>query len=237
MTNKQIFTPIQKKRASHLIADKIRESIKEGIYKPGDQLPSERTLSEYFQVSRTIIREGISSLEAVGIVEVIQGKGVYLSSVSTHTLLEYFNKMLHDHTSQLRELLELRRGLEREIIILAIERANAEDIKKIEKAFKAMEKKMQKYEVALDEDFYFHKVIAETSYNTLILEVFNSIVDHYRLGLQEARNKSIKNPEKNDWVLEIHKKLYLAIKNRDKETAVKSSEMLLDHVYQKLISD
>jgi GntR family transcriptional repressor for pyruvate dehydrogenase complex len=230
------FTPLTKKRASHYIAEKIKEAIENNIYQPGDQLPSEREMAESFQVSRTVVRESLSFLQASNIIEVKPGKGVFLKKTSTQSILEAFNRLLDADTYDLVELLELRRGLETEIIRLAVDRATSEDIERIESAYLLMEEKMLKHEVALDEDFQFHKVIAEASHNQLMLKVFYSIVDHYRHGLQQARKKSIHNPDQNIEVLNMHKDLYLAIKHKNQGQAQGAILQLLDHVYKKLTS-
>ena len=58
------------------IADILRERIMSGEFKPGDILPSERELAEEMQVSRIPVREAMKSLEYLGVVKQIRGKGV-----------------------------------------------------------------------------------------------------------------------------------------------------------------
>lgn len=150
-------------------------------------MPSERALSQSFQVARNVVREAIGILETIGFVEVIQGKGMYLKSVHLEPLIDQFKNLIHDKNHQLYEMLELRRGLEREIVILAVERALEEDLQNIESAYQAMELKMLQNEVAFEEDYYFHKTIAVAAHNDLILKVFNFLFDQYQMGFEAAR--------------------------------------------------
>lgn len=69
------------------IADILRERIMSGEFKPGDILPSERELAEEMQVSRIPVREAMKSLEYLGFVKQIRGKGVLLQTADLSRLL------------------------------------------------------------------------------------------------------------------------------------------------------
>lgn len=56
----------------------LKEEISQGKYKIGDKLPTERNISERFEVSRTIVREAIVMLEVEKIIEVRKGSGIYV---------------------------------------------------------------------------------------------------------------------------------------------------------------
>ncbi|WP_156143248.1 FadR/GntR family transcriptional regulator, partial [Shewanella sp. ZOR0012] len=64
------FKPIKQIKASSEVGQQLKNAILGGDYKAGDKLPSERELIELFQVSRTVVREAIKSLEASGLVEI-----------------------------------------------------------------------------------------------------------------------------------------------------------------------
>lgn len=69
------------------IADILRERIMSGEFKPGDILPSERELAEEMQVSRIPVREAMKSLEYLGVVKQIRGKGVLVQTADLRRLL------------------------------------------------------------------------------------------------------------------------------------------------------
>jgi GntR family transcriptional regulator len=60
------------------VAHRLRQSIHDGRYRPGDQLPSEATISEQFGVSRQTVRGAISLLRSEGLIEVQQGRGSFV---------------------------------------------------------------------------------------------------------------------------------------------------------------
>ena len=64
------------------IAEIWREKIVTGEYKPGDALPSERDISESLGVSRIPVREAMKSLEYLGIVKQVRGKGVFVQKTA-----------------------------------------------------------------------------------------------------------------------------------------------------------
>ena len=71
-----------KKRAYEDIVGQIRHLIQKGKLKRGDQLPTERELSESFKVSRATVREAILSLETTNLVDRRQGNGTYVIASS-----------------------------------------------------------------------------------------------------------------------------------------------------------
>ena len=65
-------------KLSERVADQLRERIQKGDFAPGAQLPTESALVELFGVSRTVIREAVSSLRVDGLVKTHQGRGVFV---------------------------------------------------------------------------------------------------------------------------------------------------------------
>ena len=77
-----------KKRAYEDIVKQIRNLIEKGKLKRGDQLPTERELSETFKVSRATVREAILSLETMKLVDRRQGNGTYVIASSEEALVQ-----------------------------------------------------------------------------------------------------------------------------------------------------
>ena len=68
----------QAKPLYQVVADSLRKQIEEGVYKPGDRLPSESELSKIYQVGRNTVRHAISELADQGIVRTVQGVGSFV---------------------------------------------------------------------------------------------------------------------------------------------------------------
>ncbi len=60
------------------VADDLAQSIRDGVYRPGEKLPAERELAEAFGVSRPTVREAMIALEIFGVVEIRHGSGIYV---------------------------------------------------------------------------------------------------------------------------------------------------------------
>ncbi len=63
------------------IKDYLLTGIQNGVFQPGDRIPSERDLSEQFKVSRLTVNKAVKELERVGVVYAQVGKGTFISSV------------------------------------------------------------------------------------------------------------------------------------------------------------
>jgi GntR family transcriptional repressor for pyruvate dehydrogenase complex len=79
---------VRKKRAYEDIVKQIRNLIERGRLKRGDQLPTERELSETFKVSRATVREAIFSLETMKLVDRRQGDGTYVIASTEEALVQ-----------------------------------------------------------------------------------------------------------------------------------------------------
>ena len=70
-----MFNEIENSTCVMSVVNQIQKSIANGKLNPGDKLPPERELAEQFKISRPVIREGISALSFLGVVQRKQGKG------------------------------------------------------------------------------------------------------------------------------------------------------------------
>ena len=71
------FKAIEKSTASRMVVEQILDSLKTGEFRPGEKLPSQMDLADMFGVGRSSVREAIKALDAMGYMEVIQGKGTF----------------------------------------------------------------------------------------------------------------------------------------------------------------
>ncbi len=71
------------------IKDYLLTGIQNGVFQPGDRIPSERDLSEQFKVSRLTVNKAVKELERVGVVYAQVGKGTFISSVVYQQQLNY----------------------------------------------------------------------------------------------------------------------------------------------------
>jgi DNA-binding FadR family transcriptional regulator len=90
-------------------AEQIRGAIARGDFGPGDQIPTERELAEQLGVSRVVLREALSSLEALGMIERRSTRGRFVAAGGSATRSRSLvAAWLHQHTQQIAELNEMR---------------------------------------------------------------------------------------------------------------------------------
>lgn len=114
-----LFAPVATARSSERIAEVIRRTIFEGRFRPGDQLPPERTLAERFQVTRNTVREALRHLEQLRLITIRQGSGVtvqdYLATAGIELISALFVPEQGGEKALLKDLLEARNVVGRAI--------------------------------------------------------------------------------------------------------------------------
>jgi GntR family transcriptional repressor for pyruvate dehydrogenase complex len=165
----------RKPKLSERIITVLREQILNGEIAPGQKLPTEGQLTETYGVSRTVIREAITSLAADGLVESRQGAGVFVLDHPAHTFsaLKRENKKV----SQAINVLEVRMGIEIESAGLAAVRRNAGQEARIQEAFFEFERMLKLGQPTGKADFAFHLEIASATNNPFYGEILEALGD------------------------------------------------------------
>src|SRR3989304_4413029 len=142
---------VKQKRIYQDIVAQIRRLLDDGRLKPGFQLPSERELSELFQVSRASVREAIRALDSMGLVEIRSGEGTYVAS-TVESLLSPLAFAIRQQRDAFREIFEARRIGEPEIAALAAKRANPSEIRRLEAILAEQARRISKGEIGVEAD-------------------------------------------------------------------------------------
>ena len=165
------FTIIETISRSDLVERQLREHIVTNRLAPGDKLPSESELSSGLGVSRTAIREGLRSLEAVGVITTHQGKGRFVSQFDSATMADNLAISLSFDQPSLREILEIRKTLETGFLSRAAALLTEDDLQVLEQLVHRMRLKLRKPTTFLQEDMEFHRVLFRKLNNRILLNV------------------------------------------------------------------
>ncbi len=123
-------------RLADQVADALAAEVRSGRLSEGDRLPTETALAEQFGVSRTVVREAVSRLKSLGLVDSRQGSGVYVRAAGVEPLRF---EMPHVASREaVIQMVELRRALEAEVAALAAERRTPDDVQRIREAIGAL---------------------------------------------------------------------------------------------------
>ncbi len=218
-----MFKPIKKTRVYEEIVSEIKNLINQGRLKAGDQLPTERELSETFKVSRTSVREAFRILESQGFLESRPGNGTYIAHNTIDSLVQPLASFILQEKDHQLELFEMRRLLESQLAYLAAERATPEDVTKMEKILSRQEEQIAEGGTGMDADNAFHHALAEATKNRILLHIINTTMEF----IDESRESYLLGEERAKKSLTHHKKILSAIKAGDRELAAKA---MLEHI-------
>ena len=193
----------------------LRGAIERGDLKAGDQLPPERELAQRFGVSRPTVRSVLKTLSAMGVVQIRQGAGTFMTA-GPPTLdsapLSYL-AALHGFTRQ--QMFEARIALEVTVASLAAERASAETLIAISEATTAMFASLDQPELFLDYDIQFHRAVAAAALNPVLA----AMVDMVSAMFLHVRHHTIGHATDLKIAADEHRAIYLAIRANDPAAA------------------
>ncbi|MFC4696939.1 FadR/GntR family transcriptional regulator [Enterococcus aquimarinus] len=212
------------------VAIEIEKLIQTKELNKGAQLPNEFELAETLNVGRGTIREAIKILSSKNVVEVLRGKGTFVSQqtgivkdpLGLRFIQEDKIKLAHD-------LLEVRMMIEPEIAGLAAINATTEDILKLKKVEEEIEAQILRDESHEENDRIFHSIIASCSKNVVVLNLIPIIHTAVSLFIEVTENTL------HQETITTHREIISAIENQDVENAKKWMNLHLE--YNKKILD
>jgi len=214
------YKTIQKKKIYEEVADAIIELIKSGQLKPGDKLDSVQQLAENFQVGRSAIREALSALRAMGLVEMRQGEGTFIKEFDSSLLNLPLQSSILMRKQDLKNLLEVRKILEVGTVELSAERRTEENLMEIKEALNQMMYANGDKELGNQADLKFHFAIAKAANNELLLNLMNQISEIMNATMADTRKLWFYSTKSSwDKLNEDHINIYKAIEAKNKEEA------------------
>jgi len=201
-------------RGSAWITTQLRQAILEGRYAHGEKLPAERQFASAFGASRATIRSALIRLETERLVTRRLGAG---------TFVNYENPGDADDMAELTsplELIDVRLGIEPNMVQLAVLNATGRDIERLANAIARMERSSGDSESFTLWDTEFHQLISEATRNPLMVWVYRQINAVRTHGQWAAMKDKVLTPDRIAEYNHQHEALYEAIRSRDVEAAV-----------------
>ena len=224
----------QRLRLSDRVVEVLTADINNGEIQPRERLPSEAELADSFEVSRSVIREAISRMKADGLVVSKQGLGVFVTAADDAS--RPFR--IEDHDAQnpavVREIFELRVGVEAEAAALAAQRRTKSDLRSFKDIFKSLEAGTSDLELGVTADLEFHLAISKMSKNAQIAKFTSYLEKVLRESISVARHNSARTLGYAEVVLDEHRAIYEAICEGDPEAARRSLRAHLESAQRRL---
>jgi DNA-binding FadR family transcriptional regulator len=159
---------------AHNVVDGLAGRIRDGSLAPGDKLPTEAAIMEEFGVSRTVVREAISRLQAAGLVATRHGVGTFVVGMGDAATF----RISPDQLGTLQDViavLELRIAVETECAALAATRRTPDNLATLRNALKAFIEAIAQGRDAVGPDFQFHLEIARATQNQRFVDLMATL--------------------------------------------------------------
>lgn len=207
----------------------LKEYINFKNLEPGDKLPSERMLSEKFNVTRSNLREALQTLESYGLVKSIPQSGTFIADIGITALNGIIDDILHLPIPTFKDLVEARIFLELKGVKLAALRRTEDDLIHMENALADYSEKVVRGEDALQEDLLFHLAIAKASgnptLNTFMLKITPEIINNFEQHHVCDKDTAFKG-------IQEHKAIIDAIRDKDPDAAKSAMKVHFKVLYQ-----
>ena len=167
--------PVSRATLTQEIVDAIAELIMQGIWRPGDLIPSEKELAARFQVGRSTIREAVKSLAGLGVLEARVGEGSYVRETNSELLSGAFKWGLLLSERNLGDLVDVRVLVEVECARRAAAARTEEGMARLLRTLQEMRDGQDDQRRFMACDNAFHTQIAEMAGNRIFASIGSTI--------------------------------------------------------------
>lgn len=155
---------------------------------PGERLPAERVLAERLGVSRNALREALTTLETLRVVESRPNSGIYLRAIDTESSFETIVLLAGlgatPTPSEVRETIEVRATLEAQAVTLACARRDDADLARLAANLEETDRVLAAGGNIADCDQAFHIALANAGHNSVLVRMLHAF---YVLTLPRRR--------------------------------------------------
>lgn len=212
--------PRRSRNLAQQLVETLTQQIRGGEMLPGEKLPTESEMVRAQGVSRTVVREAISRLQACGLVETRHGIGTFVLTPPDSGALSIDAATLVT-VRDIIAVLELRISLETEAAALAAMRRTDADLERIHEALAAFEAAIEADEQCVSADIAFHLAIGEATHNRhfvdSMLQLGKTIIPRARLNASQLLDSN-----RADYLRRVnreHEDIYNGIRRSDPEAA------------------
>jgi DNA-binding FadR family transcriptional regulator len=206
------------------VLEQFRAAIESGQWPLGSKIPTEEELVQMLGVGRGVVREGLATLKAFGLIEARPGRGTFVTG-SPSELVTWIVAIGSDQ----RELIEARYGVDAWINYLAARRATPAEREHMTELVRQMEEAVAQSK-SLDEfvelDNAFHSALADATHNSVLARL--DVLMH--ASLAHSRRANISTKTLLEEAMHSHHELVEAITCHDGERANSSTRRSLRRV-------
>ena len=219
-------SPITRSGIPEQVVQKVLDLIREGALTPGQKLPPEREFALSIGVGRPSVREALRALSLLGVVDIKQGDGVFVSNLSPEVLLAPLHFFLSLESGHLDALFEARIIIEGGITGLAADNMTDAIGESLAACLDEGGRSLADAEAFLRVDIAFHQRIVDAAANPYLSRVAQSF---FELG-RASREITVDLPGVRQQSHVDHESVYRAMVERDREAACRAMQTHLRNV-------
>lgn len=225
-----MLKPVEKQRVAEEIVEQLRSLILTGQYKVGDKLPPERELAKKLGVNRASLREALKKLEHLGLVRIRQGDGTRVTNFMETAGIELVRHLVPAPGGAvapglLRDVLEFRRVIGREMARLAADKATEEDLAQLRSiATRAADGELPAADLFAI-DFEFYVALTAATQNRVMVLLINTVRDAVAQYGPLLAHLTVTRDE----VARHHADIVEALEQRDADRAASAADAYLAH--------
>lgn len=222
---KHVLRPVPRESLVDRLAGEIRSSINAGGYRLGERLPTIMEMAKRFRVGHPTVREALKKLEAIGVVEIRHGSGVYVTRTRDVLMVasEYGGKVTK---KLLLDLIQARTPIEVQSVAFATKNATGDDFQEMRRLLTTAGENLDNDAVLHSVNMAFHRQIATASGNTVIAQLLDVMqqlfTDEQRLILGIFGSRERDHQE--------HQSIFAALEQRNGQLATKRMRQHLEGV-------
>jgi GntR family transcriptional repressor for pyruvate dehydrogenase complex len=209
-------------RVYEAVTGAICEYIERASLSPGDRIPSERDLAGRLRVSRASVRQAMTELRVMGLIEIRHGDGAYLRR-PLEARVPAISPQVAESEPDYAHLREVRIILEPSAARLAAQRREPADLDALRHALALMRDEVRSGGFGLDGNRSFHSAVAHASHNPVLIDMLTGLGSR----IDRLSEASLSRPNQAQLSLETHDLIFEAIQQSDPDAA---EELMRDHL-------
>ena len=217
---------------SDQVAEALSAEIHAGRPAVGEKLPTEAVLAEQFAVSRTVVREAVSRLKSLNLVESRQGSGVFVKEPGFSPLT--FDAGCAISKQAVIQMVEVRRALEAEVASLAAQRRSQNDVTRIHHAITALDNAVNAGGDGVEEDVDYHRAIADAAQNPFLISTLDYLRQFLRGATRVTRANEARRTDFAIQVREEHAAIVKAIEMGDADEARQAATAHMNNAIKRI---
>ena len=221
----QPLQPTQRSALVDQVITQLRNRITSGEWGVGEKIPTEPELVAALGVGRNTVREAVRALAHAGLLDSRQGSGTYVRAASE--MSGAVSRRVA--AAGVREVFEVRRGLEHQAARLAAVRRTAEDLAAMDEALNIRDAAWSSGDLAafVEADTAFHTLVVGAAHNALLDDLY----DDLGVAMRDALARDL--DERLDAHYVDHRSLADAIRRQDADEAGREATFFLDETIER----